>query len=123
MDLAKHFLAIFSEKYNRLGMTFSEEAKASILSYKWPGNVRELQHSIERAVILSEGDMIHPEDLTVEQAGVYDEKTEHLMNLEELEMSTIRKALTKHGGVISHAANELGLTRASLYRRLEKYGL
>lgn len=123
LEIANHFISTYCNKYNKPIKSLSEETEQSILRYAWPGNIRELQHSIERAVILSEGNTIKPEDLTVAQAGGYNDAKEHLMNLEELELNTIRKALTKHGGVISHAANELGLTRASLYRRLEKYGL
>lgn len=123
IEIANHFISTYCHKYNKNLKSLSEETEQSILRYHWPGNIRELQHSIERAVILSEGNTIHPEDLTVAQAGGYNDTKEHLMNLEEIELNTIRKALTKHGGVISHAANELGLTRASLYRRLEKYGL
>jgi len=123
IDLAKHFLDHYASKYKRGELKLSELAVQSIINYNWPGNIRELQHSIERAVILSDGKEILPEDLIVEQPGTSDQMSGHLMNLEELEMQTIRKALMKHSGVIAHAAQELGLTRASLYRRLEKYGL
>jgi two-component system response regulator HydG len=123
IEIANHFIKTYCDKYNKPMKTLSDVTEQSMLRYHWPGNIRELQHAVERAVILSDGLMIQPEDLTVAHAGDADDKKEHLMNLEEIELNTIRKALTKHGGVISHAANELGLTRASLYRRLEKYGL
>lgn len=123
LDLAEHFLMHYSLKYKRSQIRLAQDTITAILNYDWPGNIRELQHSIERAVILCDGHEILPEDITVAKSGGTDPSNEHLMNLEEIEMNTIRKALTKHGGVITHAAHELGLTRASLYRRLEKYGL
>ena len=92
--------------------------------YSWPGNIRELQHAIERAVIMSENQVLQPSDFfftipgTKEEGLVFDN-----FQLDEVEKIVIRKALTKHGGNISQAAKELGLTRTSLYRRLEKYGI
>lgn len=123
VELATYFLKQFSEKYQRGDLLFSETAISAISKYRWPGNVRELRQAVERAVILASDRELEPDDLIVAEAGGGSESEEHLMSLEEVEMSMIKKALTKHGGVISHAANELGLTRASLYRRLEKYGL
>lgn len=93
--------------------------------HNWPGNIRELQHSVERAVIMSESDMLEPHDFFISQ--MEDIKDANMipsnMNLEETEKMLIRKVIDKHGGNISKAAKELGLTRASLYRRIEKYGL
>jgi DNA-binding NtrC family response regulator len=92
--------------------------------YSWPGNVRELQHAVERAVIMSDAPVLQPTDFFFaapearEDALVFED-----YNLEDVEKVVIQKALSKHGGNISHAAKELGLTRAALYRRLEKYGL
>ena len=93
--------------------------------HTWPGNIRELQHAVERAVIMSESNVLEPHDFFLSQMD--DNKTTDLttpsMNLEETEKMLIRKVIDKHGGNISKAAKELGLTRASLYRRLEKYGI
>jgi DNA-binding NtrC family response regulator len=100
------------------------KAIGKLMDYHWPGNVRELQHCIERAVILSEVDTLQPEDFFFQvprPAGeeiVFDN-----YNLDLVEKKIIRKAIRKHEGNISKAAGELGLTRASLYRRMEKYGL
>ncbi|MFM9984747.1 MAG: sigma-54-dependent transcriptional regulator [Flavobacteriales bacterium] len=123
IELAAYFLKNFREKYQRGDLQFSETAISAIAKYRWPGNVRELKQAVERAVILASDSELEPDDLIVAESGGGTDSEEHLMSLEEVEMSMIKKALTKHGGVISHAANELGLTRASLYRRLEKYGL
>ena len=94
--------------------------------YNWPGNVRELQHAIERAVIMSNGHVLNPEDFFFSNNTVRNEDANVMLedyHLEEVEKILIRKVLKKHDGNITQAANELGLTRSSLYRRLEKYGL
>ena len=93
--------------------------------HTWPGNIRELQHAVERAVIMSDSNVLEPSDFFLSQ--LEDNKNSDMsnstMNLEETEKMLIRKVIDKHGGNISKAAKELGLTRASLYRRIEKYGL
>ncbi len=92
--------------------------------YQWPGNIRELIHTLERAVILAETQMLQPGDFLFPAT---EKDVEGVIldsyNLEEVEKAVIRKALKKHAGNVSHAARELGLTRTSLYRRMEKYGL
>jgi transcriptional regulator of acetoin/glycerol metabolism len=95
-----------------------------LIKYHWPGNVRELQHCVERAVILSDSDVLKPEDFFFSIAAPDEEGiTFENYNLEIVEKIVIRRAIDKHNGNISHAANELGIARASLYRRMEKYGL
>ena len=114
---------------SRIGAGFDAvrpTALKRLSTYHWPGNVRELEHMIERALIMSESSVLQPEDFFF--AGQFEaEEQEGLIfdnyNLEEVEKMVIRKALDKREGNISKAAEELGLTRASLYRRLEKYGL
>ena len=94
--------------------------------HPWPGNIRELQHSIERAVILSNSSVLQPEDFNFTiSAGKDAEQPLNLdqYNLDEVEKLLIRKVLKKYNGNITQAASELGLTRSSLYRRLEKHGL
>ena len=124
--LAEHFLMTYAKKYNKQIFTISESAIKKMQKYNWPGNVRELQHAIERAVIMSTGHILNAEDLFF--SPVSPEKNEESLLLEELtleevEKMLIRKALKKFDGNITMAAQELGLTRSSLYRRLEKYGL
>jgi DNA-binding NtrC family response regulator len=122
--LVQHFLKNYCRKYHKPLKGFSPATMNKILNYHWPGNVRELQHSIERAVILSEHQVLQPEDFLFASALSGDEGIVFRnYNLEEVEKVVIRRALDKHRGNISQAANELGLARASLYRRLEKYGL
>jgi DNA-binding NtrC family response regulator len=93
--------------------------------HPWPGNIRELQHALERAVILSNGSVLQPEDFNFTPAAGKEDGQLSLdqYNLEEVEKLLIRKVLKKYNGNITQAASELGLTRSSLYRRLEKYGL
>jgi DNA-binding NtrC family response regulator len=122
--LAAYFLKEFARKYNRPVRGFSAALLKEMYRYPWPGNVRELQHAVERAVIMAPGDVLRPEDFFFRQsAGAGDTAELHSMNLEEVEKQLIIKALNKHYGNITEAAQELGLTRASLYRRLEKYNL
>ncbi len=123
--LANHFLGIYSKKYRKKIKGINADAMKKMSQYQWPGNVRELQHALERAVIMSESNMLQPHDFFLSKMA--DEKDEGVvssnMNLEDTEKILIRKVIDKHGGNISKAAKELGLTRASLYRRIEKYDL
>jgi two-component system, NtrC family, response regulator HydG len=123
--LADHFLQIYSKKYKMPHKRISPVTFKRLEKHTWPGNIRELQHAIERAVIMSESNILEPHDFFLPQM---EDTTENNllpanMNLEETEKMLIRKVYDKHGGNISKAAKELGLTRASLYRRIEKYGL
>ncbi len=122
--LADHFLKEYSQKYATDVQNISEPAITKLKKYNWPGNVRELEHSVERAVIMTDHHILQPEDFLLTSLG--DQEPEVVFddyNLEEVEKTVIRKALDKHEGNISKSAEELGLTRASLYRRIEKYDL
>jgi DNA-binding NtrC family response regulator len=128
LPIAEHYLAVYSRKYATAPKSFSAAAIDAMRSYGWPGNVRALRHAIERAVILAPADEVGPNDLQLNyQAPVPPAETSPaqpvVMKLDEMEKTTIQAALRKHGFNISHAAKELGLTRASLYRRMEKHGL
>jgi DNA-binding NtrC family response regulator len=122
--LAQHFLKEFARKYNRPVTGLSAGLLKEMLRYAWPGNVRELQHAVERAVIMAQGEKLQPEDFFFRQAGETELQSDlPTMNLDDMEKQLIMKALQKYHGNITEAAQELGLTRASLYRRLEKYHL
>jgi DNA-binding NtrC family response regulator len=123
--LANHFLKHYAEKYQKSVNKISEAAITRMHKHPWPGNIRELQHAIERAVILSNGSVLQPEDFNFTPSATKDDGHVNLeqFNLEEVEKLLIRKVLKKYNGNITQAASELGLTRSSLYRRLEKYGL
>lgn len=124
--LANHFLDQFAKKYQKPELKFAKTIEKALFDYPWPGNIRELQHAIERAVILADNATIMPYDLIPQNAGAYPveriEKSNNL-NLEEVEKQLINKALQQHNGNISQASKELGLTRAALYRRMDKYGI
>ena len=122
--LVDHFLAIFKKKYQKTITGVSAPALKKLERYRWPGNIRELIHTLERAVILSETQILQPSDfLFPETEKTGDGVVFENFNLEDVEKTVIRKTLKKHQGNVSHASRELGLTRASLYRRMEKYGL
>jgi len=122
--LAHHFLSAYSAKYKKQIREISPTALKKLQNYAWPGNIREMSHSIERAVILSESDSLEAQDFFFRPAEAENiEVMLDSLNLEDLEKSIIRKALKKHNGNISHTAEELGLTRAALYRRMEKFGI
>jgi len=122
--LAKHFLKIFTKKYNKKVKKISSAALKKLEKCKWFGNIRELQHTIERTIIMCDSDILQASDFiltSTDEKG--DELTLDSYNLDDIENNVIQKALRKNKGNISQAAKELGLTRTSLYRRLEKYGL
>lgn len=124
--LAEHFLDVYCKKYKMQKKRLSPATVKRLEKHNWPGNIRELQHAVERAVIMSESNVLEPQDFFIarrEEETSDDVVSTSNMNLEETEKMLIRKVIDKHGGNISRAAKELGLTRASLYRRIEKYGL
>ncbi len=123
--LVEHFLDIYSRKYKMPSKRLNASTLKRLEKHNWPGNIRELQHSVERAVIMSESNILQPSDffLSPVEDSSADTISTNNMNLEETEKMLIRKVVDKHGGNISKAAKELGLTRASLYRRIEKYGI
>lgn len=123
--LSEHFVDLYCRKYRKITKSISASTIKKFEKYKWPGNIRELQHAIERAVIMSDKNTLSSEDFFFlsQSSDISDEPSQESLDLDEVEKSTIRKAINKHNGNISKAAKELGLTRASLYRRLEKHGL
>lgn len=122
--LTEHFIKLYATKYKKEVSSCSKAGISKLEKHSWPGNVRELQHSVERAVIMSESNVLEPSDfLLTQDSGDTEQVHFDDYNLEEVEKMVLRKALKKHEGNISKAAEELGLTRASLYRRMDKYGL
>ncbi|MBN1791010.1 MAG: sigma-54-dependent Fis family transcriptional regulator [Bacteroidales bacterium] len=121
--LSDHFLKIYSKKYRKSLRGITSAAMKKLMHYAWPGNVRELQHAIERAVIMTETPSLEPEDFILspprKKSGDVEFDT---YNLDEIERQIIEKVMKQNQGNISQAAQELGLTRTSLYRRIEKYG-
>lgn len=125
--LAEHFLSLYADRYDTIAESLSDAACAKLMDYHWPGNVRELRHTMERAVIMTESAALKPSDIALSAPNQRRSSSNDLgvdtLNLDDIEQAAVRKALSKHGGNISRAANELGISRKALYRRIEKYGL
>ncbi|MFH6983987.1 sigma-54 dependent transcriptional regulator [Marinoscillum sp. 108] len=123
--LANHFLETYNQKYRKNISKIAPNTIKKLQKYSWPGNIRELQHAIERAIIMSDTEVLSPDDFFFLAQKPENNNTVEAdnFNLDEVEKNVIQRAVNKHNGNISKAAKELGLTRASLYRRLEKYGL
>ncbi len=119
--LARHYLDYYARKYHKQVTTIAPNAMDKLKRYAWPGNIRELQHAIERAVIMTDSPSLQESDFLFSRP--VSSSSAETLNLDEVEKAAIVKALNLHSGNISKAADELGLTRASLYRRMEKYGL
>lgn len=123
--LTDHFSKQYANKYRKPISRIAPGTVKKLQKYSWPGNIRELQHAIERAIIMSDSDTLNPEDfffLSQKQESIQTAEPDSY-NLDDVEKGVIERVINKHNGNISKAAKELGLTRASLYRRLEKYGL
>jgi len=122
--LAEHFLKLHRERYRRPIMGFTPEALDALRQHLWPGNVRELDHVIERAVLMSPGNIVTAFDLALEATpdARMSARLEE-MSLEDAERLLIKKALARFEGNANRAAEALGLSRSALYRRLQKYGL
>jgi len=122
--LAEHFLKQHTERYRRGNMAFTPHALDALREHGWPGNVRELDHVVERALLMSSGNIVTAFDLTLQsgQEGRLSSRLEEL-SLEEAERVLITKALDRFEGNANRAAEALGLSRSALYRRLQKYGL
>jgi two-component system response regulator HydG len=123
--LARHFDRIYTNKYMKPLHDFDAKSVEKLKSYHYPGNVRELQYTIERAVIMAEGDVLQAKDLIfspIESGQPHADEPQEL-KLSTIEKNAILKVIEKHNGNISKAAKELGLTRTALYRRLSKYDI
>ena len=125
MALTKHFVLVYADKYNKGILTFSSCFTSKLKKHDFPGNVRELQYVLERAVIMAETNVLMSQDLVFSSIERKSKTTNSIknMNLIDLEKNTILKVLEKNRGNISKSAKELGITRASLYRRLDKHEL
>jgi DNA-binding NtrC family response regulator len=124
--LAAHFLNRNRARYRKQVVGFSAAAMQQLMQYPWPGNVRELEHTVERAVLLCRGEEVEPANLAIAAtrtaAASFEDMSEN-MSIDEIESLLIKKVLRRCDRNISQAAEALGLSRAALYRRIEKYGL
>jgi len=123
LDLAEHFLEKYSTKHQKPGLTLSPDALDMIRNHAWPGNVRQLQHSMERAVLMSEGSKVDPGDIFPEAHKQGAQRESRRPTLAELEMATIRDSIRRNGGNLSKAARELGVARSTLYNKIKTYGI
>ena len=120
--LAEFFLKKYASKYEKHGLKINQAAQEKLLSYPWPGNIRELQHTIEKAVILSDSSVLKPEDFFFKQilSAKFDDD---LLTIEEMEKRMILSTIEKNAGNMSLAAEKLGITRQTLYNKIKKYGI
>lgn len=124
-EFIAHFLKVFRAKYHKSHLTIEKDAMDALEAHHWPGNVREVQHTLERGVIMSDGNEIKLSDFNLSSLDSPKESSPGFesLNLQDAERVLVERAVEKYQGNISKAAKELGLTRAALYRRLEKYNL
>jgi DNA-binding NtrC family response regulator len=121
--LLEHYTAHYSQKYNLAPRRLSAAAIARLTGWAWPGNVRALRHAVERAVIMSESNRLEAADFPLSEPEAPQKPSADISRLDQVEKAAIVRALERHQNNISRAAEALGLTRTSLYRRMEKYGL
>jgi DNA-binding NtrC family response regulator len=124
--LIDHYLDHYAERYKRPRPAVSPDALAALVAYDWPGNVRALRHAVERAVILAGDGPLGADAFPIAPVAaprVTAEPVQDDLNLDRVERRLVEEALKKHGYNISLAAQDLGLSRAALYRRMEKHGL
>jgi DNA-binding NtrC family response regulator len=121
--LSGHFLRLHAQRYRKDLPGFHADALRALAGHSWPGNVRELDHAVERAVLMARGNEVREADLGLKGSGSDAPRQLDDMSLEEVEAFLIKKALARHGGSVSRAAEALGLSRSALYRRLQRYGL
>lgn len=131
--LAKHFIDMYADKYGREGIELSDDARLKLMQYRWEGNVRELQHCMERAIVLSNHqiitayeilpDMSDSQESSVGSIGGNEPERPSTLNLETLERNAIQRAISLSNGNLTQAAQLLGITRFALYRKIDKLGL
>jgi DNA-binding NtrC family response regulator len=127
--IAAHFLENMAKVYRRANLAISDAAMQWLQAFAWPGNIRQLRHLIERAILVSGSDVLEVEDfrlpleMELRESGRDSLPQVGSMTMDDIEKAMIIKALKHYGGNISRVAEALGLSRAALYRRLEKYGI
>jgi len=123
--LVQHFLQLYQKKYHKQDLTFNENTRDTLKSYPWPGNIRELRHAVERAVIMSDDNklMIHHFLTANDLNKILQISTKDSQNINDLEKRTIVSVIGNCKGNFSKAAQELGMGRTTLYRKIKKYNL
>jgi len=121
--LAEHFLKEYANKYEKFNLKFNSKTLDKLMKYNWPGNVRELQHTIEKAVILCDSDILRPEDFIISHATQQNSFQLKPSTFAEIEKQAIQIALNNNNGNVLKAAKELGLARQTMYNKMQKYNL
>jgi len=120
--LAEHFLKEYAGKYQKYNLKFNSKTIGKLMKYNWPGNVRELQHSVEKAVVLCESNILMPEDFVLSPVQQQSLPTKS-PTFDEIEKLAIQNALNNNQGSILKASKELGLARQTMYNKMQKYNL
>lgn len=121
--LAEHFLREYSQKYEKFNLKYNSRTLDKLMRYHWPGNVRELRHSVEKAVILCDSDVITPEDFLLSHTALQANQQNKPLTFADIEKQAIQKALENNHGNILKTSQELGLARQTLYNKMQKYNL
>ncbi len=121
--LSEHFLKEYANKYEKFYLKFSSKTLHKLMKYNWPGNVRELQHTIEKAVILSDSDIIMPEDFVISHSAQQISDSKAPLTFAEIEKHALQTALENNNGSVLKASRELGLARQTMYNKMQKYNL
>jgi len=121
--LAEHFLKEYANKYEKFYLKFSSKTFDKLMKHNWPGNVRELRHTIEKAVILCDSDILMPEDFIVSHSSQQKHRQEKPSTFAEIEKQALLNALENNNGSVMKASKELGLARQTMYNKMQKYNL
>jgi DNA-binding NtrC family response regulator len=122
--IADYYLELFSDQYGKGVIKLSDDALLKLREYHWPGNIRELAHAIERAVILCKNGTLTPEDFVLRARSSSSQQVhESEISVEEYENKAIKRAMNKHNGNLSKAAEEMGIARSTLYRKIARFGM
>ena len=121
--LAGHFLKEYASKYEKFNLKFSSKTLDRLVKYNWPGNVRELRHTIEKAVILSDSDILVPEDFMLSHSTQPTAFGQKPSTFAEIEKQAIQTALDNNNGNVLKASKELELARQTMYNKMQKYNL
>jgi DNA-binding NtrC family response regulator len=121
--LAEHFLKEYAGKYEKFHLKFSSKTLDKLMKYNWPGNVRELRHTIEKAVILCESDILTPEDFIISHSLQQSSLKQKPPTFADIEKQALLSALRNNNGSVLKASRELGLARQTMYNKMQKYNL
>ena len=121
--LAEHFLREYAGKYEKFYLKFSSKTLDKLMKHNWPGNVRELRHTIEKAVILCDSDVLKPDDFIIAHPTQQTNNQEKPSTFAEIEKKALQIALNNNNGSVLKASKELGLARQTMYNKMQKYNL